>query len=81
MHYILPSWKEYDMRIRIGVEISLGFILFTTFLLILGSTGMYTLSGVSLLLVIFAILGFPGHRETYSDIQKRSITFENHKLE
>ncbi len=39
----VPKWREIDMRIRVPVEISLGFIVFTFGLLIIGELGQYNL--------------------------------------
>lgn len=43
------------MRIRVPVEITLGFLVFMTGLLILGATGTYTLTGLSILLTILTV--------------------------
>jgi hypothetical protein len=73
-------WRDIDIRLRLGAEISLGFVFFTLGLLILWSLWLYTLSGLFILLGILLVLWYTWHRETYRDITQRSIELENHNL-
>jgi hypothetical protein len=66
------------MRLRVIAEITLGFILFTIGLLVIGSLSLYNLTGLLILLGVLSLFGYTWHKETYHDIQKRSIDLENH---
>lgn len=81
MQFLLKEWREFDMRIRVPVEISLGFFLFVPFLLLIGWFGYYNLTGLLLILGLFAIGWYIGHKETYNDIKTRSVILENHTLD
>jgi hypothetical protein len=61
-------------------EVSLGFFLFTIGLLILGATKNYTLTGLLIVCGILFIISIPGLIETWHNIRKNSIPFDNHNL-
>jgi hypothetical protein len=77
---LINGWENEYLRLRVPVDIALGFFVFTTGLLILGSIGAYTLTGLLILLGILIIIAIPGFMTTYRDIQKARAVFENHTL-
>lgn len=76
--FSIPSWRDIDMRIRVPVEISVGFLLFMVGLLIIGEWKMYNFTGLMMVLGCLFLLGWTGHKETYKDILSRKIILENH---
>ena len=68
------------MRLRVPAEISLGFIVFTFGLLIIGSIGLYTLTGLIVVLTAMVAIGYRGLIETYSDIRQKRWSIENHDM-
>ncbi len=77
----LPEWKNIDIRLRVPAEITLWFIVFVIGLLIVGSLWHYTLISLILILICMTLWGYPWHKETYQDIQNRSIEIDNHNFD
>ncbi len=77
----IPHWRDVDIRIRVPVEVTIGFLLFTVGLLVLGSIGMYNFTGLAVLIILLLTIGFKWHKETYRDITTRKILLDNHNLE
>jgi hypothetical protein len=46
------------MRLRVIAEITLGFILFTIGLLVIGALSLYNLTGLLILLGVLSLLGY-----------------------
>lgn len=67
---LVENWESEKLRLRVPVDIAIGFFVFTTGLLILGSVGVYSLTGLLILLGILVVVAIPGFITTYRDIQK-----------
>ena len=80
-HILLNTWKDIDIRLRIPAEITLWFIVFVTGLILIWSLWFYTLPGLTLVLILVTLWGYTWHKETYKDIQNRSIEIENHDFD
>ena len=76
----LSSWKDIDMRIRVPMEISLWFAIFTASLVLIAGVGYFTLPALLWSIVLLLALWYPGMIETYRDIQTRYLTIENHDI-
>lgn len=74
------EWKNEDMRIRVPAEISIGFLIFSTILLILAGIFGFTLTVLCVTMVLLGIIAIPGLIETYKDIRTRTITLQNHDI-
>ncbi len=81
LHFVFDDWKKEDMRIRVIIEISLGFLIFSSLLLIFWVFWFYNLNTLYIILAIMAIAGYLWHKETYQDIKTRYIEIENHNLD
>ncbi|GAB0174434.1 MAG: hypothetical protein HHAS10_03130 [Candidatus Altimarinota bacterium] len=76
---VKKDWKEVDKRLRIPGEITLGFTIFSFFLLILGMIGVYNEMGLYIILGILGLIALPGLKLTYNEIKDTHIEIENHK--
>lgn len=78
---LLPlEWKNEDMCIRVPAEISIGFFVFSTLLLLLAWAFGFTLTILLVTLAITGVVGIPGFVETYRDIRTREIVLPNHNI-
>lgn len=75
---VFSNWEEKDMRISVLVEASIGFLIFSVWLLVLGSIGYYTLNWLIVILALMSIWGWNGWKKTYNDIFTKKAIFENH---
>lgn len=55
---IMSDWRDIDIRLRVPAEITIGFIVFVVGLLVIGSLGYFTLSGLIGVLVAMAAIGY-----------------------
>lgn len=78
---LIENWKGEKLRARVMIETTVGFLVFTIGLLILGATWWYTLTGLLSLLGLLTVLSISGWKETYNNIFTASSTFENHDTE
>lgn len=81
LHFIFQDWRKEDMRIRVIIEISLGFLIFSSFLLIFWMFWLYNLNTLYIILGIMIAIGYLWHKETYQDIRTRYVEIENHNLD
>ena len=77
---LIKEWKDIDIRLRVPAEITLGFFIFVIGLLIIGSIGLYTLSGLMCVLAIMWIIGYTWHKESFKDIKEYKVELVNHEL-
>lgn len=79
---LIPSldWKMEDMRIRVPIEVSVGFLVFSSILLILSYFFWYTITTLLITLITVSIIGIPGFIESFRDARDRTIILENHDL-
>jgi hypothetical protein len=80
-HFIVPKWKDIDMRIRVPAEITLWFLLFSLILVWVGWAGYYNLTWLIFTLLLLIWLGFNSYKDTYHDLRKKFFTVDNHNLE
>jgi hypothetical protein len=77
---LIPEWDTIKYRIQFPINIAIGLLIFTTGLLILGSVGQYTLSGLITLIVVLLIptlLNWKKYKVFYT---KSFVEYDTHKL-
>ncbi len=55
---MMNTWRDIDIRLRVPAEITVGFMVFVVGLLMIGSLGYFTLSGLIGVLIGMALLGY-----------------------
>lgn len=76
---LVQNWSLRDKRITILAETSIGFAIFSTLMLVLGTLGWYTLIGLIIVLLGMSILGWKWWRDTYDLIKNTQVVFDNHQ--
>ncbi len=71
-------WDDILLRIRIGAEISVGLVIFSSGLLALGFFHAFTLTGLCIFAAILTIVAIPGWIATYRDIIRNRIEYDQH---
>lgn len=74
-------WSTFDLRVRIGAEISIGILIFSSLLLLIWAFGMLNLTALLTLTFLLTIAGYHGWRKTYQDIRNRRVEFDQHNPE
>lgn len=80
LNQIIEGWKNEPLRLRFPVEVTSGFFLFSSSLLMMGCVGLYTLTWLLVLLAIIIVISIPWIIQTYNEILKTSASFDNHNL-
>ncbi len=78
LRLLVAEWGKIDLRIRIGVEISVGFFVFVIGLMMLAWVHMFHLTGLLILLWVMTVASYSWLRETWNDMATRSVEIDNH---